>query len=224
VPVTGPRRVLVIDDQPMFIEALAVALDAEPDLEFVGQARTRASAGAAVRALRPDVVTIEVGLPDGWGLDLLGDLRRDHPDLLLVALSQSEDTAVVSEALRLEVSAWVSKVEPLRHLFTVIRDLGPADCVVPPALLRGAVRHLVHDGDAARPQGALADLTPREGEVLHCMVDGLGRDEIAARLHVSPHTVRTHTQNLLAKLGLHSSVEAVAVGMRHGMRPTSDRR
>src|SRR5438045_2365848 len=137
VPVTRARRVLVIDDQPMFIEALAVALDAEPDLEFVGQARTRASAGAAVRALRPDVVTIEVAVADGWGLDLLGELRRDHPDLLLVALSQSEDAAVVSEALRLEVSAWVSKVEPLRHLFAVIRDLGPADCVVPPSLLRG---------------------------------------------------------------------------------------
>ena len=218
---TAVRRVVLVDDQPMFTEALTVALDEQADLRVVGQARTRPAALAAVRALRPDVVVVEVELRDGAVFDLLAELRGDHPDLLLVVLSQSDDVAAVAAALRCGVSAWVPKAEPVQHLLAVIRGLRPGDCYIPPAMLADAVRLLIRGSSTAAPDGPLAVLTPREAEVLNCMVDGLGREEIAASLHVSPHTVRTHTQNLLAKLGVHSAGEAVALGMRCGLRPTS---
>ncbi|HEY6793133.1 MAG TPA: response regulator transcription factor [Kineosporiaceae bacterium] len=221
---TETRRVLLVDDQPMVTEALAVALDEQPDLQVVGRASTRAAALAAVRALRPDVVTIEVELRDGSGFEALADLRREDPDLLVVVLSQTDDAAAVAEGLRRRVSAWVAKTEPVQHLLDVLRSLRPGDCYIPPALLPGAVRVLVQANEASVPGGPLDALTPREAEVLGCMVDGLAREEIAARLHLSPHTIRTHTQNLLAKLGVHSVVEAVALAMQSGLRPTPRRR
>jgi DNA-binding NarL/FixJ family response regulator len=217
----GRRRVLLVDDQSMFTEALAAALAEQADVEVVGEARTGGEAQAAVRARHPDLVLLEVELADGSGFDLITGLREANPDLLVAVLTQSDVAEAVAEALRRGVAAWLSKAEPVEHLLAVVRGLRPGDCYVPAAVLAGAVKVLVGTPAPDDVSGPLATLTPREQDVMQCMVDGLSRDEIGARLHVSPNTVRTHTQHVLAKLDAHSVVEAVAIGMRAGLRPTA---
>ena len=99
-------------------------------------------------------------------------------------------------------------------------NLRPGDCYLPPRLLGRAVLALVRALQPPMESGPPGALTPREREVLQCMVDGGGRELIASPLCLSPNTIRTHAQNVLGKLGVHSVVEAVAVGMRCGMRPS----
>jgi DNA-binding NarL/FixJ family response regulator len=218
---TTPRRILLIDDQPMLTEALAEFLADDPRLSVVGQARSGGEALAAVHSRNPDLVVLDAELGSGEGLELLPRLLDLRPELLVAMLTETESVDVVVEALRLGVSAWVPKSEPVERLLEVLVDLRPGDCYVPPRLLGRAVLALVRALQPPAESGPLAGLTPREREVLQCMVDGAGRDLIAGRLCLSPNTIRTHTQNVLGKLGVHSVVEAVAVGLRCGMRPSS---
>jgi DNA-binding NarL/FixJ family response regulator len=113
---------------------------------------------------------------------------------------------------------WVEKTESADLVARVIRSAARQGGWIPPDVLGEVLRRLTQGGGGGR----IAELTPREREVLQCMVDGLGRAEIAERLGLSANTVRTHTQNLLAKLDLHSALEAITLAMRAGMRPTSD--
>jgi len=221
--VERPRRVLLIDDQPMVSEALAGYLATQPDLLVIGQVRLGVEALAAVTARRPDLVLLGIG-DRADDLDLVSSLLERSPDLLVAVLSDDiddPDPERVSEAVRRGIAAWVSKSESAERLLGILRDLQPGDCYLPPRLLGRAVRALLRASRAGLVSGPLAVLTPREREVLQHMVDGAGRDEIAGRLYLSPNTVRTHTQNVLAKLDVHSVVEAVAVGLRCGLRPAA---
>ena len=211
------RRILLVDDQPLFAEALATVLADQPDLKVVGYARTCGEALAGLNTWHPDLLLLDVEISTCEGLDLVSRLLDCVPSVLVAVLTETEEIEVVVEALRRGIAAWIPKSEPVSHLLGVIRGLKPGDCYLPPRLLGHAVRALVTTGQ----DGPLAILTPREHEVLQCMVDGSGRDEVAARLYLSPNTVRTHTQNVLAKLGVHSVVEAVALGMRCGLRPST---
>lgn len=215
------RRVLVVDDQPLFREALAGYLAGTPDFEVVAQTAPRADLMASFRP-RPELVLVGVNGRTGAGMELVHQLLERHPDLVVAVLSDGDsrldDARVVTDAVRGGVAAWVPKAEPAKRLLAVLRELRPGDCYLPPALLGRVVR--AAGAGRARVDGALAALTPREREILQHMVDGAGREEIATRLYLSPNTVRTHTQNVLAKLGVHSVVEAVALALREGLRPS----
>lgn len=216
------RRVLVVDDQPLFREALAGYLASTPDFEAVAHSAPgpdllrRAGSGA-------ELVLVGVNGRTGAGMELVHQLLEQQPDLVVAVLSDGDsrldDARVVTDAVRGGISAWVPKAEPARRLLGILRELRPGDCYLPPPLLGRVVR--ASRASRARGAGALAALTPREREVLQQMVDGADREEIATRLFLSPNTVRTHTQNVLAKLDVHSVVEAVAVAMREGLRPSA---
>lgn len=216
------RRVLVVDDQPLFREALAGYLAGTPDFEVVAQTAPRADLLAAARS-RPELVLVGVNGRTGAGMELVHRLLERHPDLVVAVLSDGDsrldDARVVTDAVRGGVAAWVPKAEPAKRLLAILRELRPGDCYLPPALLGRMVRAAAPG--RAEAHGALAALTPREREVLQHMVDGAGREEIANRLYLSPNTVRTHTQNVLAKLAVHSVVEAVSVALREGLRPST---
>jgi DNA-binding NarL/FixJ family response regulator len=213
-----PIRVLIVDDQALFAEALAARLSAEPDLEVLPVAHDIRRAAALIATESPRVVVLDLVLGEESGLDALDFIRRRYPDVRVLVLSGVTDLDPMVTAFRRGAVGWLPKTESADLVVRAIRDAAGRGGWIPPAVLGDVLRRLLTDGEPGG--GDLAELTPREREVLACMVDGLNRPAIANRLSLSANTVRTHTQNLLAKLGVHSALEAITVAMRAGMRPS----
>ncbi|WP_223837735.1 response regulator transcription factor [Streptomyces venezuelae] len=156
----------------------------------------------------------------GDGIALVAGVRTAHPAVRTVVLAERDEPRRAALALQAGATGWVAKDCSLSRLLAVIRGVLREETHLPPALLTGVLRELTaarkHRTDSER---LVESLTPREHEVLRCMVAGLGRKDVAARLFLSPHTVRTHMQNVLGKLGVHSTLAAVALARRAGVRP-----
>ncbi|MER5550202.1 response regulator transcription factor [Streptomyces sp. NPDC002793] len=243
-------RVLVVDDHRIFAESLAAALAAEPDVDVSaagsGPAALRCLERATAEGRRYDVMLVDAelgilapgavrsvpaqrGAPDGAadgapvdGISLVAGVRAGHQDLRTVVLAEKDDPRRAATALQAGASGWVAKDCSLQRLLTVIRGVLRDETHLPAALLTGVLRELT----AARKhrtesEQLVESLTPREREVLRCMVAGLGRKAVAERLFLSPHTVRTHMQNVLGKLGVHSTLAAVALARRAGVGPAA---
>ena len=213
-----PTRVLIVDDHALFAEALAARLGREPDLVILPIAADVRRALALTATERPRVLVLDLTLGAESGLDVLDRVRERHPDVRVVVLTAMDDLDTMVRAVRRGAVGWLEKTESAELVARVVRSAARQGGWIPPDVLGDVLRALVRDGGDAGGD-LLAGLTPREREVLQCMVDGLGRTEIAGRLGLSANTVRTHTQNLLAKLGLHSALEAITLAMRAGMRP-----
>ncbi|WP_432096619.1 LuxR C-terminal-related transcriptional regulator [Streptomyces sp. bgisy100] len=238
-------RVLVVDDHRIFAESLAAALAAEPDVEVSaagsGPAALRCLDRAASEGRRFDVLLVDADLgagppPDGRaafgtvpeavgegavdGISLVAGVRSGQPGVRTVVIAERDDPRRAAAALQAGASGWVAKDCSLSRLLSVIRGVLREETHLPPALLTGVLRELTaarkHRTESER---LVESLTPREREVLRCMVAGLGRKAVAERLFLSPHTVRTHMQNVLGKLGVHSTLAAVALARRAGVGP-----
>jgi DNA-binding NarL/FixJ family response regulator len=208
-------RVLIVDDHRVFAEAIASRLQVEADLSVVGQANTAAQALDAVETLDPDVVLMDVELGGDDGIDLASRLRAADPELAIIVVSFLTDPVRVGEAVRAGAAGWVTKDAPTEQLLGAIRGVADGESWIPPRLLTGVLRDLLTtrrlvDEDEER----LGRLTPRERSVLDMMADGLDRSAIAERMFLSTNTVRTHVQNIFAKLHVRSSLEAVALALR----------
>ncbi|MFE1439413.1 LuxR C-terminal-related transcriptional regulator [Streptomyces sp. NPDC058739] len=242
-------RVLVVDDHRIFAESLAAALAAEPDVDVSaagsGPAALRCLERAAAEGRRYDVLLVDADLggavpgirptvpvqpvasvPDGGeegtvdGISLVTGVRGAQPGVRTVVLAEKDDPRRAALALQAGASGWVAKDCSLSRLLTVVRGVLRDETHLSPALLTGVLRELTaarkHRTESER---LVESLTPREREVLRCMVAGLGRKAVAERLFLSPHTVRTHMQNVLGKLGVHSTLAAVALARRAGVGP-----
>ncbi|MEU3656925.1 response regulator transcription factor [Streptomyces sp. NPDC032161] len=240
-------RVLVVDDHRIFAESLAAALAAEPDVEVSaagsGPAALRCLERAAAEGRGYDVMLIDAELgaltavggrrapapvpaPRAGetapvdGITLVADVHSARPSVRMVVLAEKDDPHRAALALQAGASGWVAKDCSLQRLLTVVRGVLRDETHLPPALLTGVLRELTaarrHRTESER---LVESLTPREREVLRCMVAGLGRKAVAERLFLSPHTVRTHMQNVLGKLGVHSTLAAVALARRAGIGP-----
>ncbi|MEW1547448.1 response regulator transcription factor [Streptomyces tsukubensis] len=182
-----------------------------------------AAPGPGARAPVPRAVPDEGGdALDGLvdGLSLVAGVRSGQPAVRCVVLAEKDDPRRAALALQAGASGWVAKDCSLQRLLAVIRGVLRDETHLPPALLTGVLRELTaarkHRTESER---LVESLTPREREVLRCMVAGLGRKAVAERLFLSPHTVRTHMQNVLGKLGVHSTLAAVALARRAGVGP-----
>lgn len=154
------------------------------------------------------------------GLALVERVRAAYPGTRTVVLAERDDPVRAARAIQAGASGWVAKDCSLSRLLAVVRGVLRDETHLPPALLTGVLRELTaarrHRTESER---LVESLTPREQEVLRCMVAGLGRKAVAERLFLSPHTVRTHMQNVLGKLGVHSTLAAVALARRAGVGP-----
>jgi DNA-binding NarL/FixJ family response regulator len=154
------------------------------------------------------------------GIPLVVRVRSEHPEVRSVVLAERDDPRQAASALQAGAGGWVAKDCSLSRLLQVIRGVLKDETHLPPALLTGVLKELTasrrHRTESER---LVESLTPREREVLRCMVAGLGRKAVAERLYLSPHTVRTHMQNVLGKLGVHSTLAAVALARRAGVGP-----
>jgi DNA-binding NarL/FixJ family response regulator len=158
--------------------------------------------------------------PAGDGISVAARARAAHPALQVIVLAVDDDPGRVVQALQAGAGAWVAKESSLGRLMSVIRGVLRDETHIPPLLLTGVIKELTAGRrDRTESERLVESLTPREKQVLGCMVAGLGRQAVADRLFLSPHTVRTHMQNVLGKLGVHSTLAAVALARRAGVGP-----
>lgn len=213
-------RVLLVDDHRVFAEALALRLRAEPIVDAVEVAFSLGGARAAVHTFEPDLILLDFQLVDELGLDLFADLDQlpDPPDVLM--LSGTNDTASIVQALEAGAQGWVSKTTRFQSLVLATKEVLRGHMYLSPPTVKPVILHLL---DAARVRTAepsfVDDLSPREIEVLRCLVAGMSRAEVAAHLFVSVNTVRTHVQNLLRHADRHSTLALVSLARDLGVQP-----
>jgi DNA-binding NarL/FixJ family response regulator len=216
----APISVLAVDDHQVFADALAVRLSVERDLDPVTVAYSVAEAGSRLSRTPVDVVILDYSLGDGTGTELAERLQQLSPKARVIILTASQSVEAVVDGLSAGVRAWLPKTVDTAHLVNVIRGVHAGEMWLAPSLL-GAVMPRLLARSAAPAPDIFAVLTQREREVLDCMVAGLTRDEIAKKLGVAGNTVRTHTQNLTGKLGVHSSLQAVTLALRFRHYPAA---
>ena len=210
-------RVLIADDQQLVRGGFRMILRAEPDLDVVGEAADGAEAIALARALDPDVVLMDVRMPNVDGIEAtrrIIDGSEDAPRVLVLTTFDLDE--YVYEALRAGASGFLLKDAPEEQLVSGIRIVADGGSLFAPAVTRRLIERFA--GAAPQPPApALAELTPRELEVLRLLARGLSNAEIAAELVVSEHTAKTHVAHILNKLDLRDRVQAVVIAYESGV-------
>jgi two-component system nitrate/nitrite response regulator NarL len=206
-------RILIVDDHVLFAEAIRLALLDQG----IGEIALASDAEHALEALddggrRPDVILMDVGLPDRNGIELGAEIVERWPDVRVIALTGQKDRAVLREAMRVGFHGFLTKDAQVSRVVNAINTVQGGEVVMPQALTRPV--SIRYDDHAAL---LAAQLTDREREVLARLAEGCASDDIAAQLGITRNTVRTHVQSILAKLGVHSRLEAVAFAVRHGV-------
>jgi DNA-binding NarL/FixJ family response regulator len=209
----------------MVAEVLAARLSAADDLWIIGRYPTdHPQLPDVVQGLRPDVVILEVEALGAGSAEMLCRLRAACRLAKMLVLTGSDDPQRAVEAARCGVDAWITKESSLDQLVAAIRGVCQGHAIYTPRHLGAVLRQLRDDVQQARDRsGPLDVLSSRERDVLACMVEGKAAPQIAGELLISANTVRTHMYNILAKLQVHSGLEAVSVARGAGMRPSSER-
>jgi DNA-binding NarL/FixJ family response regulator len=212
-------RVLVVHPHRIVAEAVSRRLDAEDGIRTVDIAGTTASAHAAANALGPDVAVIQCDPEDHSTIELMARFVERDPPIRVVVLMTADDGAMAISAIRTGVGAVVTSDSPASELVDAVLAVANDRAWISRHLLDVVLRELrMSDPPANEYDERLAKLTPREREVLDRLIAGHDRVTIARELLVSIGTVRTHTRNVLAKLDVHSSLEAVSVARRGNQR------
>jgi DNA-binding NarL/FixJ family response regulator len=213
--------VLIADDQALMRAGFRMILEAEPDMEVVGEAADGRAAVAAARELRPDVVLMDVRMPEMDGIEATRRLLAEEaaPKTRVVMLTTFDMDEYVYEALRAGASGFLLKDVPPEQLLAGIRAVAAGDSLLAPSVTRRLIQEFVrHPPEGLRRAPQLADeLTTREVEVLRMMARGLSNAEIAKDLYVSETTVKTHVAHVLAKLGVRDRVQAVVFAYETGL-------
>jgi DNA-binding NarL/FixJ family response regulator len=206
-------KVLIADQERMFAEALAARLDGEEDIKVMGAVHVRMPSRWLTGGKSVGVVVLDGDLAGGAANRLCAELVSRNRPVQVIALSSSFEPERIVSAIQAGAAAWVHKEESLVHLLRAIRGVARGEIWLSPRDLSNVVRFLLRERDRHRKEEQmLSALTPRERAVLTCLAEGAGRrDAVAEQLHLSVNTVRTHLQNLMAKLGVHSTLEAVAL-------------
>lgn len=211
-------RLLIADEQSLFREAVRVVLENETDMNVVGDAREGLQAVAAARRTLPDVAIVDAALPNGDGFRVTSLLRSVIPACKVLILSGSDHERALIATFEAGADGFLMKSSPLAELVRATRAVHTGDTFVPPNLLGPLIRSLMRrrtEQDEALRRAAR--LTRREREVLALLADGPDNDAIAQSLVISPQTARTHVQNVLSKLGVHSRLEAAAFVRQAGI-------
>lgn len=209
-----PIRVLFVEDHQLLADALAALLSREPDIEVVGVAGTVAAAKSMARE-RLDVVLMDYRLPDGTGAEATRAIKARWPAARVVMVTALTDDETVLESIQAGADGYLTKDRAAEDVVTAVRAAHAGETLLP----RKVIVEIARRVSAARERGdehrIVEPLTPRELEVLRALTEGLSTPDICERLFIAPNTLRTHVQNIMGKLRVHSKLEAVAFGLKH---------
>jgi DNA-binding NarL/FixJ family response regulator len=211
-------RVLLADEQALFREAVKIVLEAQRDFSVVAQAGDAVHAVAEAERTRPDVALVDTELPNLGVEELTRRIKRSVPECGVVLLSPRAELGTLVSSMEAGASGYLTKDSGLDQLVEAARAVHRGETLVPSKMLGPLLDRLIHRGrDEDEAMRKLSRLTRREREVLALMMQGADNAVIAQTLTISPETARTHIQNILGKLGLHSRLEAVAFVSGNGI-------
>jgi DNA-binding NarL/FixJ family response regulator len=208
-------RVLIADDHALFRRGLQMVLSSEPDIEVVGEASDGSEAVEKAKALKPDVVLMDVRMPRRSGIEAAGDIRDELPDSKILMLTMSDEEADLYEAIKAGASGYLLKEISIEEVPDAIRSVWSGQSRISPSMASKLLSEFAamsqRSGD---PKQLGAKLTDREMQVLRLVAQGLNNKDIAEQLFISENTVKNHIRNILDKLHLHSRMEAVVYAVK----------
>ena len=212
-------RVALADDQPLLLASFATLIEAAGDMCVAGTARTGREAVELARTEAPDVVLMDIRMPDLDGLGATRQISDRSPAVRVLILTTFEIDEYVFEALRAGASGFLGKSAEPQELLHAIRVVHRGDALLTPAATRSLIERYLARPERAEPAtpARLAGLTEREREVLALVGTGLSNEDIAGRLVVSPHTVKTHVNRTMTKLGAHDRAQLVVIAYETGL-------
>jgi two-component system, NarL family, response regulator NreC len=210
-------RLLLVDDHEVVRTGLRMLLESQSDIKILAEASTGAEAIQMALEFKPDVVVMDITLPDITGIEATRRLKERQPEIAVVALTIHEDEQYFFEMLQAGASGYVPKRAAPEDLITAIRAAFAGEIYIYPSLAKALVSDYLGRSRTDPGEVSLEALTPREEEVLELLADGLTNDEIAEQLVISRHTVARHRENLMGKLNLHSRSELVKYAIRKGL-------
>jgi len=210
-------RLMLVDDHEVVRSGLRMLLEGEPDVEIVGEFGLAKEALASLESLRPDVVVMDIGLPDLSGIDAAREVKRLREETAVVALTIHEDEEYFFKMLDAGASGYVPKRAAPEELLTAIRAAAVGEVYLYPSMAKLLVKDYLTQESQAEARGEMDGLTDREQEVLAHLADGATNLEIGETLSISPKTVARHRENIMRKLGMHSRTELVKYAIRKGI-------
>ena len=209
-------RLMLVDDHKVVRSGLRMLLASESDIEIVGEAGTAKEAIASVVDLAPDVVLMDIGLPDKSGIEATKEIKAILPEVAVVALTIHEDAEYFFKMLDAGASGYVPKRAAPEELVSAIQSAAMGEVYLYPSMAKLLVRDYLA-GDSEDKDKQKDGLTEREHEVLIHLAEGASNDEIGEILVISPKTVARHRENIMRKLNLHSRAELVRYAIRKGI-------
>ncbi len=204
-------KVLVVDDHPLFRSGVVATLIREPGFEVVGEAETIEETLKRVRLTRPDIVLLDVALPDGDGVDAIEPILREWPQALVVMLTSADDSDTVLESLRAGAAGYVVKGAAAAELLAALGSISRGEGYTSPRIASRLLAEVAHPKTAPGE-----DLTPRERTVFEMLGQGLTNREIGDRLYLSEKTVKRYVTVVMQKLGVRNRVEAALLASKTG--------
>lgn len=210
-------RVLVVDDHTLVREGLVGLLGSQPDITVIGQAGSATEALDELTRVQPDVVLMDVGLPGLGGLDATQEIRQRFPavQVLIVTIHDRED--YLFRALRAGAAGYVLKGAEVGDLLAAVRAAYRGEVYLFPSVTKKLVADYLRRSGSGDEQATYDGLSEREREILSLIAEGMTSNEIATLLVLSPHTVQSHRDHIMAKLGLHTKAALIRYAIAHGL-------
>ena len=208
-------KIIIVDDHVLFREGLAAIIRSESDIEVIGQAGTVQEAIEIVRELKPEMVLMDFGLPDGTGADATRTILTEHPECKIIFLTMSEEDEDLFAAIRSGAKGYLLKNMHPSKLISTLRSVQKGESALSRSMTMRLMEELARTTEPPRPGDPT--LTRRELEVLRELASGLSNQEIAERLFISENTVKYHVHSILEKLNLSDRRDAALYAREHGL-------
>ncbi|HEY0068611.1 MAG TPA: response regulator transcription factor [Chloroflexia bacterium] len=214
----GPIRVLVVDDQPVFAELMGFKLDTQPDIKVVGTAFTGEDGLKLALETPHDVLLVDYHMPGLTGLEVIQGLKAEGMNTTVVVLTADTDEAIMAEAIAAGAAGYITKQQALNEVVQAVRTASEGEPVVPAFMIPRILSHFHKQQQREQQAEQLREkLSAREIQILDQLARGASNDEISETFVLSPNTVRTHIQNVLKKMGVHSKLQATTLALQLGI-------
>ena len=213
------KRVIIIDDHPLFREGLKTIISRDDQFKVVGEAGSGHEGFGIAKRLKPDLVVVDISLPDQSGIQLTRDLRQLLSETKILIVSMHSKIDYIAEAFQAGATGYVVKESASERLLQGLKSVAKGDYYLDSSVSHAVVENLMKSPlKAAKITDAdYATLTPREQEVMRLLAEGLSSKTVAEKLFISPKTVENHRANIMSKLGLHSTIELVRYAAKLGL-------